>query len=926
MDAVAADDSASTTAAASPSLGHDQSTPRVPVATVSGGEPLASDTTDGGATAVGADDAAAALQAKTSARSSRITTPRNNLVFPDVIENAAPTSGRRQHQEGSSGRLGDQPGRGAPTLSSRSNPRSIPLSARKYAVGDSSETANSKHTVAPNSIVKPSDAPIAPPAGSVSPALARSASPRHRQSLLQFVPSRAAVRGSVTLLARELPIRIKKAARSSKHAYDHATLQQIIAYALVISGMLSEAFTPAPRHNTPLGVLLFVIPLAQFPHRLVVSGLCAGVFVDIYWLLRPQEASFNGYFASNFVSAAQLALAACALVKLWLLFSAYSDLQEVEDDVEEVSSKRRGRRATTSPLQPGSHRLWDQIKYIFPRKTMPKRSHLSFEVLMRVLALVWIHGVLGVLLLVLALIAASTYQTRPQFRTKPLGLPLHIIMLFKAGTTLLSYFCVTHQMSYKGCLALTVGGIGGFRASRNDIVLKYNKVWVQRVQRAKALDTVAGVYALLALFMASHRGEGVATPGVETVLALTAASLFMLELWVPLLILTAAKCGARLHDLHRLGEDGVDDPYFPNQIQWSDEEEEDSDDDSDDGNSDEDDDSSEDDDEDSDGDSTRRVSAISLRERQRRSTRGRQSERSGRRLDHDRRPSRRQLLREEDEDEDDSEEEDRGWNRSARRSSLAIVDANEAPHRVDSRLVDKPAVSGPVWVRHLDPSSGRPFLVHSITGESVWEIVSPRGNADTRDGEDSDDAEVQSRASARSSRHAISRVGSSRSNKAGDTSSRRNSEDITQQQQQQQLELDAPLSQREEGELATLVMFTREWHALGVDSGAFSCRVSRIPSSSELAAHLTRQGFTVVSDGILDSASGDHRRVARLLAPVNTSEDQVLFLSEFTFDSLSLTLRAAFRCARVDAVVEFVRRLQLKEIVGAYSPIAVGSG
>jgi hypothetical protein len=895
----------------------------MPVLTASGGESLPSDTTDGGATVDGADDAAIAVQTKTSARSSRTTTPRNNLVFPDVIENAAPTSGRRQQQEGSSGRLDDQPDRGAPTLSSRSNPRSIPLSARKYAVADSNATMDPNHNAAPNSIVKPSDAQRVPSPGPASPANARSASSRHRQSLLQFVPSRAAVRGSVTLLARELPIRIKKAAHSSKRAYDHASVQQIIAYALVISGMLSEAFTPAPRHNTPLGVLLFVVPLAQFPHRLVVSGLCAGVFIDIYWLLRPQEASFNGYFSTNFVSAAQLALAACALVKLWLLFSAYSDLQEVEDNVEEVASKRRGRRATTSPLQPGSHRLWDQIKYIFPRKTMPKRSHLSFEVLMRVLALVWIHGVLGVLLLVLALIAASTYQTRPQFRAKPLGLPLHIIMLFKAGTTLLSYFCVTHQMSYRGCLGLTVGGIGGFRANRNDIVLKYNKVWVQRVQRAKALDTVAGVYALLALFMASHRGEGVATPGVEAVLAFTAASLFMLELWTPLLILTAAKCGARLHDLHRLGEDGIDDPYFPNQIQWSDEEEG-SDDDSDDGDSDEDDDSSGDGEEDSDGDSTRRVSAISLRERQRRSTRGRQSERSSRRLDPDRRPSRRQLLREEDEEEDDSEEEDRGWNRSARRSSLAIVDANEAPRRVGNSLVDKPAMSGPIWVRHLDPSSGRPFLVHSITGESVWEIVSPRDNADERDGEDSDDTERQPKTSARSSRRAISRVGSSRSSKIGDTTSRRNAEDIP--QQQQQLEQDAPLSQRDESELATLVMFTREWYALGVDSGAFSCRVSRIPSSSELTAHLTRQGFTVVSDGILDSTSGDHRRVARLLAPVYTGEEQVLFLSEFTFDSLSLTLRAAFRCARVDAVVEYVRRLQLKEIVGAYSPIAAGSG
>lgn len=730
------------------------------------------------------------------------------------------------------------------------------------------------------------------------------------------------MRGSVTLLVRELPIRIKKAARSSKHAYDHATLQQIIAYALLLSGMLSEAFTPIPRHNTPLGVLLFVVPASQFPHRLVVSGLGAGVLVDIFWLLRPQEASFNGYFASKFVNAAQLALAACALVKLWLIFSAYFDLHEVEEADE---TSRKGRRATTSPLQPGSHRLWDQIKYIFPRKTLPKRSHLSFEVLMRVFALVWLHGVLGALLLTLALIAASMYSTRPQFRTKPLGLPLHIAMLFKTATTLLAYFCVTHRMSYRGCLGLTIGGITGFRANRDDIVLKYNKVWLQRVQRAKVLDTLAGVYALLALFMASHHGEGVATPSVQTLLAFTAVSLLILELWTPLLILTAAKCGARLHELHRLGEDGVDDPYFPNQGQWSDDEDDGSDDDSDDDDSDGDDDSSGDGDEDSDGDSTRRVSGISLRERQRRSGRGRDSERSSRRLDQNRRPSRRQLLREEDEDDDDSEE-DRDGIQSARCSSLAIVDADEVPHRAGGSLAAGSLANGPVWVRHFDPSSDRPFLVHSITGESVWEIVSPRVKADEQDDEDTDDTRGNPKTSARSSRHAISRAGSNRSGKAGSSSSRRNAEDVLPQQQFEREQQQNLAHESDESGLATLMMFNHEWHSLGADSGAFSCCVSRIPSSSELAAHLTRQGFTVASDGIIDGGSGDHRRVARFWASVDTGEEQVLFLGEFTFDSLALTLRAAFRCARVDAVVEFVRRLQLKEIVGAYSPIAAGSG
>jgi len=43
-------------------------------------------------------------------------------------------------------------------------------------------------------------------------------------------------------------------------------------------------------------------------------------------------------------------------------------------------------------------------------------------------------------------------------------------------------------------------------------------------------------------------------------------------------------------------------------------------------------------------------------------------------------------------------------------------------------------------------------------------------------------------------------------------------------------------------------------------------------------------------------------------------------MGEFVFDSLSLKLRARFRCAEPEQIVPFVRRLQLKEIVGAYAP------
>ncbi|RLN38298.1 hypothetical protein BBO99_00003088 [Phytophthora kernoviae] len=172
------------------------------------------------------------------------------------------------------------------------------------------------------------------------------------------------------------------------------------------------------------------------------------------------------------------------------------------------------------------------------------------------------------------------------------------------------------------------------------------------------------------------------------------------------------------------------------------------------------------------------------------------------------------------------------------------------------------------WVRHWHEGSGRAYLVHSLTGEAVWEIVS--GSKKTP--------------------RTMSSARETQSNTAPTLS---------------------------------LLAFENRWDEL-VDGGGFNCRVSRIPDTHVLAQHLRSHNFRVASDGLRRNDADQQRTVLFYAEDSEDSDDhepsEPMFMGEFVFDSLSLKLCARFRCGEPEQMVSFVKRLQLKEIVGAYTP------
>ncbi|OWZ19409.1 hypothetical protein PHMEG_0006349 [Phytophthora megakarya] len=637
---------------------------------------------------------------------------------------------------------------------------------------------------------------------------------------------------------------------------------------MLLAGMMSEAGTPAPRYNVPIAISLILLPVAteddkvaslqREHHRLYITGLSLATAIDFIWLMRPQEEAFNGYFVESTKSFTDACIALCSLAKISLIFCSYLELVDTEPPIDDDSEQAR--KAPSIP--PPSFRLWDNIKFFFPRRTLPKRVSLSIEVLHRVLVLAWIHLVCGIFFLALGLISTVWYSGRTQFRVHPVGIPLYIMLLLKSATTLLTFLTISHRINYDACLELyglrsrddnsRVREVEGVQLRLpQEPVLAYNRAWLHRVQRAKALDGIAGGYLFLVFYAALRSGQVIGGRGVPAMLVCIAMVQLILDVWTPLLILVAGRCGSALYVLHHRGIPGTD-PLFPPQLRWEDSDEDDSDDSSDDSESDSDADSDE-----SHGDHSSHSSSSSG------DADRTPAERRERRLRH--RQRRLENMR-----------------ASPREPQLPIVDADAIEDNQTVRsardiatardIVDSANSAGKgAWVRHWHEASKRAYLVHSLTGEAVWEMV----NMATLP-----PASARTMASARES-----------------------------------VKLDNTANAR-----LTLLTFDENWKELA-DGGGFNCRVSRIPDPAVLAQHLQGHDFIIVLDGLRPSGVYQQRTVLFYAEDFEGDEDPgLMFMGEFVFDSLSLKLRARFRCAEPEHIVPFVKRLQLKEIVGSYAP------
>lgn len=880
----------------------------------------------------------------------RSTTPRN-LVFPEPGDAAVelPVAPERVHS-GSTAR--DDVHR----RSKQPPEPKLPTSAHKY-LSPQQDGIDAKQAHEP-----PADSNRA---NQLEPRRLRELAPRSLRGKIHFYGLRVCQSANGSL-------------RGMRLLHRQLSFQRKIAYLLILCGMLSESATPAPRYNVPIGIVVFMCSTSHFDHRMAVAGLCLAIFVDIVWLLRPQEGSFNGYFRAQYANYTHACLGICTLIKVWLVFSTYSDLgpEPVAAHQEQRQQSLPDASTQQSPPARSYHPVWQHIKFFFPRKTYPRCSHLSFEVLMRTLALVWIHGLCGIALLMLGVLSATLYSDKVQFRSSTLGAPLHVMMLIRSATTLASYFVATQHMSYNGCLKLfgchRIAEIGESEdgGGGSDIVLKYNKRWLLRVQRAKALDALAGVYFVLVFYSAFHSGQFFAGSGLTAVLVITGLIVLVLDFWAPLLIMVVAKCGAMLHTHHKRGTVDVD-PYYPNQLEWEE---------NDDSGADKDGSSSGSDSSSSSGGRSSDSSSLSSSSSSRSSSSGYTTTSSQIR----RRRQRRLHRRERKEEKRQARALSRGNSSSSRKplltpfkrqNSTPIVDAHEV---LSSRMPDRgwqqetnsqlqPSLSG-VWVRHWHEASGRSYLVHSDTGETVWEMANSQSTASRSEKKFPSSAETTTPrtalASARrrgssdksiapSTAHGRGVPDDSTSPSTSDSevvvttsqhsprpglstgrlSARRSSFTMAGAQEAQQVSGDTDHTAINDQRL-TPHEFRLLWDALP-DGGSFVCRVSRIPNALELGRHLLRHNFVVASDELND----EDLRVAHFYAAVVTACEmeerfnggnrggrlsarlqEQFFLGEFIFDSLTLKLIAKFRCPRQDAIVPFVKRLQLKEIVGSYAP------
>jgi hypothetical protein len=156
--------------------------------------------------------------------------------------------------------------------------------------------------------------------------------------------------------------------------------------------------------------------------------------------------------------------------------------------------------------------IWHQLRYFAPACIPPKPRLLGLEVEGRLVALTWIHGTCGLVLLFIAAAVAVNFSNLSGFSSEAAGLPLTGLFFIKSVTIGIAFASTFHQMKVKKC----AGRLGCLffqdppRLSRHQRsssrserlfspALPLTPETLRNVTIAKALDAAVSIFMWIAL-------------------------------------------------------------------------------------------------------------------------------------------------------------------------------------------------------------------------------------------------------------------------------------------------------------------------------------------------------------------------------------------------------------------------------------------
>ncbi|OQS06910.1 hypothetical protein THRCLA_01056 [Thraustotheca clavata] len=319
-----------------------------------------------------------------------------------------------------------------------------------------------------------------------------------------------------------------------------------MAYLLIVFGLIGECTTPGPRYNVAIGTLLLSVPVKKIELHLTTTGMVVAIVVDLFWLCRPDELSYNGTFPWQLTSFCRVWVALCMFLKIWLSLSVYWYIVPHH-------------KATPSELPTKNfHLKWqifvDRMSFFFPTTILPTTNQLSRAVLLRIVAILYIYGISSIVLFLLGIISCFSFTMYPQFQQTPLGIPLHYMILLKgaATTVTLLLFLSNLHTPYWRCLSLMwrLTSYQGPMIHWHGVGYGNDLNWIKTVTMSKIVDSCCGFYLLLVLYGAFHHGSSFYS-GVTAVLLISTAITILLEFWVPLLSMVLYKFIVTMEQTHR---------------------------------------------------------------------------------------------------------------------------------------------------------------------------------------------------------------------------------------------------------------------------------------------------------------------------------------------------------------------------------------
>ena len=170
-------------------------------------------------------------------------------------------------------------------------------------------------------------------------------------------------------------------------------------------------------------------------------------------------------------------------------------------------------------------------RFCLPACGKLQRSDTKGEIFARIIAQLWLHLVCAFFLIIIGVISMSTYSWAPQFYRASAGMSLLVMIFFKGITCSIVVACIYRNVDTAACML----PFYSCWYSNYEPMIIYENAWLRGITYSKLLDFLVGIWTWFAYSNANSIVGRPRTPTIDFLMTWLFFVLFLLDIWSLLL-------------------------------------------------------------------------------------------------------------------------------------------------------------------------------------------------------------------------------------------------------------------------------------------------------------------------------------------------------------------------------------------------------